>query len=163
MKRKILIILAGILLFFILLFIQEYETFIMPLIGSTRKIDYNMLGDLCIKTVETFNALLSEAYNKMDTELIAKLPAVDGIKSEYVSDINFYKKDGVVLEFKFKESELLDLMFFSEKGGRLTQRELWEMKVGKELKEVNLIVDYTFSTDGRTCLIESLKNEEASS
>lgn len=160
MRRIVVAIIAGIAGFFLLVFAQEYETFILPLLGLQKKINYDKLGEICLTAVEEFNKTLEVSYKELAPELIDNAPADEGIREEFKRDILSYKEEKKRITQVLRDWKLLDMIFVSDKNGSITAREHWELEIEDNKSEKSeIIVTYSLKVDDNGCRITGLKIE----
>jgi len=90
MKGILISIFTGIAMFFILVFIQEYETFLLPVIDGGRTTDYERLKEESVASIKKFNEMLIAAYDSLDQTKLDSAPATEAVKDEFKFDINTY-------------------------------------------------------------------------
>ncbi len=158
MRGIITALIMGIGGFFVIIFIQEYETFILPLFKETGEFYSEKDVEEATGVINKYNNLLKEAYLNLSPALLEELPAEKPIIEEFVTDIKNYKDNNHKFLSVDFESEVKDAIFLAQDVLQITQRERWVYKIKGGVKpEINsFLIIYTLKRDGTKWIITSM-------
>lgn len=130
MKKIVYLFIMAIFSFFILAYIDEYETLIAPYFSQEKK-DKPIIGqrdkeDLK-KTLEEylvfFNKKLSAAYISGEPRNVLRLAIGDALKGEIIEEINHFKKMGKMMDIRVTTLEIEDIKRLPSNGLKVLARE----------------------------------------
>lgn len=163
MKGILTALLTGVTGFFIIMFIQEYETFISPFLKkSTQNYPESEMKN-AIETINTFNNLLKNAYIKLSFDILDELPAERHIIEQFILDIKHYRKDNQEFSSVDFESETKDKFFLSDNTVEIAQHEIWIYRIRGVVKQEvnNLYIVYTLKQKNGKWFITDINYSEA--
>jgi len=161
MKNFFKILIIALLVFFGLIYIQERESLIYPLLGRTKPQPLPS-RDFIQGIIVGFNNSLVEAYEKSEVGLIKGIG--EALKIQIGSEIAFLKAKGWVFTPKFSSLEISDIRL---EGERITVVALedWNIKIfdhtrqEERLKDEAYRVTYTLEKKDNEWLITTIYPE----
>lgn len=140
MKGILSSIIISVIIFFLLIFIQEYKTVVLPLFVKS-KVDNTERIDAGIETIKNFNELIVKAYKKQNPGILSRLPSTDEIKNEFKKDIEFLIKEKIKLYASLEEFTIIDAFQIDENTISITAEEIWrfkEMNGNEDIQQLNV-------------------------
>ncbi len=157
MKGIISALIIGIGGFFIIIFFQEYETFILPLFKETRQFYSEKDVEESTIVINKYNNLLREAYMHLSPELLKELPAEKSVIEQFLTDIRNYKENNHKFLSVDFTSEVKDVIFLAQDVLQITQRERWSYKIrGRNTDVHDFLIIYTLKKDGINWIVTNM-------
>lgn len=163
MKDFLKIAIISLLIFFGIIYIEERETLIYPILGWVKPRPAAPLDrDRIAKIVMDFNKTLAEAYEKSNVAILKG--ADEALKGEIDFEIGFLHTKGWSFLPKFSRLDISDVRF-EDNSLKVITSEDWNIRILDHKKQEERLKDetykmiYTLEKNGGTWLITTIYPE----
>jgi len=115
--------------FFLLVFVQEYETLLKPFFVKNESPSQDLVNQ-ALKVVQRFNEILQKGYQSGNPDILLDLPATEEIRAEFKMDLEGLKREKRAIRATLKEFNLID-SFILDDNITVIADELWEYQEQK--------------------------------
>jgi len=165
MKDFLKIIIISLLIFFGIIYIEERETLVYPILGQV-KIETPFDKDRIEKVVIDFNKTLIEAYEKGDAAILKG--ADEALKGQIDFEIAFLHAKGWSFVPRFSRLDISDVRFEDNRLKVITSED-WNIRIidhkrqEERLKDEIYTMTYTLEKTGETWVITTIYPERGNS
>lgn len=128
LKRSILVVFTGYILFLLFSYVAEYESLILPLFPDKRAASPTVSGERAAieKVLDTYSKGLTIAYAAKSPNKLDDLPMADAYKQEIITDILFQVMKKRALQIALRKIEIKRLDFMATTVASVEVHEVWD-------------------------------------